>query len=44
MVDVQWQDAKRVIVWPEDAKTGEFVYPMPTFAEKSKGVKAVPKK
>jgi len=44
MVDVQWQDAKRVIVWPEDAKTGEFVYPMPTFAEKAKGVKAVPKK
>ncbi|MGA7105531.1 MAG: amino acid ABC transporter substrate-binding protein, partial [Candidatus Deferrimicrobiaceae bacterium] len=44
MVDVQWQDAKRVIVWPEDAKTGEFVYPMPTFAEKVKGVKAVPKK
>ena len=44
MVDVQWQNAKRVIVWPEDAKTGEFVYPMPTFAEKAKGVKAVPKK
>jgi len=44
MVDVQWQDAKRVIVWPEDAKTGDFVYPMPTFAEKAKGVKAVPKK
>jgi branched-chain amino acid transport system substrate-binding protein len=44
MVDVQWQDAKRVIVWPEDAQTGEFVYPMPTFAEKAKGVKAVPKK
>lgn len=44
MVDVQWQNGKRVIVWPEDAKTGEFVYPMPTFAEKAKGVKAVPKK
>ncbi|HSL98996.1 MAG TPA: amino acid ABC transporter substrate-binding protein [Candidatus Limnocylindria bacterium] len=44
MVDVQWQFGKRVIVWPESAKTGDFVYPMPTFAEKAKGVKAVPKK
>jgi len=44
MVDVQWQNGQRVIVWPEDAKTGEFAYPMPTFAEKAKGVKAVPKK
>lgn len=44
MVDVQWQSGKRVIVWPEAARTGEFVYPMPTFAEKAKGVKAVPKK
>jgi branched-chain amino acid transport system substrate-binding protein len=44
MVDVQWQNGERVIVWPEDAKTGDFVYPMPTFAEKAKGVKAVPKK
>ncbi len=44
MVDIQWQDGKRVIVWPEDAKTGELVYPMPTFAEKAKGVKAIPKK
>ena len=44
MVDVQWQNGERVIVWPEDAKTGTFVYPMPTFAEKSKGAKAVPKK
>jgi branched-chain amino acid transport system substrate-binding protein len=44
MVDVQWQAGKRVIVWPESAKTGEFVYPMPTFAEKAKGMKAVPKK
>jgi branched-chain amino acid transport system substrate-binding protein len=43
MVDVQWQFGKRVIVWPEAAKTGDFVYPMPTFAEKAKGVKAVPK-
>jgi branched-chain amino acid transport system substrate-binding protein len=44
MVSVQWQNGQRVIVWPEDARTGEFVYPMPTFAEKAKGVKAVPKK
>ena len=44
MVDVQWQNGERVIVWPEIAKTGDFVYPMPTFAEKAKGVKAVPKK
>ena len=44
MVDVQWQFGKRVIVWPETAKTGDFVYPMPTFAEKAKGVRAVPKK
>lgn len=44
MVDVQWQNGKRVIVWPESAATGKFVYPMPTFAEKAKGVKAVPKK
>jgi branched-chain amino acid transport system substrate-binding protein len=40
MVDVQWQDGKRVIVWPEAAKTGEVYYPMPTFAEKAKGKKA----
>ncbi len=44
MVDVQWQSGKRVIVWPELAKTAEFVYPMPTFAEKAKGMKAGPKK
>lgn len=44
MVDLQWQNGQRIIVWPDSAKTGEFVYPMPTFAEKSKGMKAVPKK
>ncbi len=42
MVDVQWQDGKRVIVWPEEAQTGKPCYPMPTFAEKAKGVVAVP--
>jgi branched-chain amino acid transport system substrate-binding protein len=43
MVDVQWQDGKRVIVWPEEARTGKVCYPMPTFKEKANGVKAVPK-
>ena len=42
MVDVQWQDGKRVIVWPSAAKTGDVIYPMPTFAEKAKGKKAIP--
>jgi branched-chain amino acid transport system substrate-binding protein len=41
MVDVQWQDGKRVIVWPPAAMTGHLYYPMPTFAEKAKGKKAV---
>jgi branched-chain amino acid transport system substrate-binding protein len=44
MVDVQWQNGQRVIVWPDSAKTGEFVYPMPTFSDKAKGVKADPMK
>lgn len=43
MVDVQWQDGKRFIVWPLEAKTGKLYYPMPTFAEKAKGKVAVPK-
>jgi branched-chain amino acid transport system substrate-binding protein len=43
MVDVQWQDGERVIVWPESAQTGKPCYPMPTFEEKADGVKAVPK-
>jgi len=43
MVDIQWQMGKREIVWPESAKTGEVCYPIPTFAEKEKGKKAVPK-
>jgi uncharacterized protein YheU (UPF0270 family) len=41
MVDVQWQNGERVIVWPEEAQTGKVYYPMPTFAEKAKGKKAV---
>ncbi len=40
MVDVQWQDGARVIVWPPAARTGGLYYPMPTFAEKAKGKKA----
>jgi branched-chain amino acid transport system substrate-binding protein len=43
MVDVQWQNGERVIVWPEEAQTGKVCYPMPTFKEKANGVKAVPK-
>jgi branched-chain amino acid transport system substrate-binding protein len=43
MVDVQWQDGQRVIVWPEEAQTGKVCYPMPTFTEKAKGTVAVPK-
>lgn len=42
MVNVQWQDGKRVIIWPESAQTGKPYYPMPTFEEKAKGKKALP--
>lgn len=42
MVDVQWQNGKRVIVWPEEAQTGKIAYPMPTFNEKAKGKVAKP--
>ena len=35
MVDVQWQNGKRLIVAPAAAKTGDIQYPMPTFAEKT---------
>ncbi len=31
MVDVQWQNGKRVIVWPEAAQTGSPVYPKRKF-------------
>jgi branched-chain amino acid transport system substrate-binding protein len=31
MVDVQWQDGKRVIVWPLEAATGKLIYPKPKF-------------
>jgi branched-chain amino acid transport system substrate-binding protein len=42
MVDVQWQNKKRVIVWPMEAQTGKLCYPMPLFAEKAKGKVAQP--
>jgi branched-chain amino acid transport system substrate-binding protein len=42
MVDVQWQDGERVIVWPMSAQTGKAAYPMPTFAGKAKGEVARP--
>jgi branched-chain amino acid transport system substrate-binding protein len=44
MVDVQWQNGKRIIVYPDSAQTGKLAFPMPTFAEKAKGMKATPKK
>jgi branched-chain amino acid transport system substrate-binding protein len=31
MVDMQWQNGERVIVWPEKAATGEVIYPKPVF-------------
>lgn len=43
MVIVQWQGGKRVMAWPLEAQTGKLSYPMPTFAQKAKGILAVPK-
>lgn len=31
MVDMQWQDKERVIVWPPKAATGKALYPKPDF-------------
>ena len=42
MVTVQWQGGKKVIVWPPSAATGKLYYPLPTFAERAKGKKALP--
>ncbi len=42
-VSVQWQNRKRVIVWPKEVSTGKIYYPIPTFAEKDEGKVAVPK-
>jgi len=43
MVTVQWQNGKRVIVWPPEAATDKPCYPMPTIAEKAAGKKALPR-
>ena len=40
MVTVQWQNGKRVIVWPPEAASEKPYYPMPTVAEKAAGKKA----
>ncbi len=31
MVDMQWQNGKRVIVWPLEAATAKPIYPKPKF-------------
>jgi branched-chain amino acid transport system substrate-binding protein len=31
MVDMQWQNGKRIIVWPLEAKTGDLIFPKPAF-------------
>ena len=29
IVSLQWQNGKTVIVWPKDARTGDFLFPLP---------------
>ena len=29
VVSLQWQGGKTVVVWPKDAKTGSFLFPIP---------------
>jgi branched-chain amino acid transport system substrate-binding protein len=43
MVNVQWQDGERALIWPRSAQTSKPVYPMPTYQEKDQGAVAVPK-
>ncbi len=31
MVDMQWQNGERIIVWPPEAKVGDVLYPKPDF-------------
>jgi len=31
MVDMQWQNGERIIVWPPSAAVGDLVYPKPDF-------------
>jgi branched-chain amino acid transport system substrate-binding protein len=38
----QWQDGRKVIIWPPDVATGKPYYPVPTWEEKRAGKKAVP--
>lgn len=38
-VDVQWQEGKKVIVWPESAATGKVSYPKSTYAQIKAGTK-----
>ncbi|MEM2223564.1 MAG: amino acid ABC transporter substrate-binding protein [Acidilobaceae archaeon] len=38
----QWQDGKKVIVWPSEVATGRLYYPVPTWEEKTAGKKAIP--
>ncbi|MBI2908027.1 MAG: amino acid ABC transporter substrate-binding protein [Chloroflexi bacterium] len=42
-VDVQWQNGKKVIIWPESAATAKVAYPKPTYADIKAGKKATPK-
>lgn len=34
MIVVQWQNGEKVIVWPPEAATGEFIYPAPNWWER----------
>ncbi len=34
MVMIQWQDAKRVVVWPDDLATGKPRYPTPPWSQR----------
>ncbi|MEM0154153.1 MAG: amino acid ABC transporter substrate-binding protein, partial [Ignisphaera sp.] len=38
----QWQNGKKVIVWPQEVATSKLYYPVPTWEEKSAGKKAIP--
>jgi len=42
MVLGQWQDGVKVIIWPFEAATGKYYYPLPTWEEKLAGKKAKP--
>ncbi|MEM3831735.1 MAG: amino acid ABC transporter substrate-binding protein [Sulfolobales archaeon] len=42
MVLGQWQNGKKVIIWPLEAATSKYYYPIPTWEEKLAGKKAIP--